>query len=157
VVHSKGHSRKAPIRTSLNSKKRKENTTPFSVKLLNSTVLHWAAQVLNRQYDPDQWTLLLLQDCANAVDAQTAFETAEAREQSSESTAANVAAAVWRDTIVRENTGARVERLAWLRSMAKSTQTSANSGEYAPYRVVIYAVSAQSAEQTCLLVTCFAC
>ncbi|KAL0051727.1 hypothetical protein WJX82_001059 [Trebouxia sp. C0006] len=68
-------------------------------------------------------------DCANAVDAQTAFETAEAREQSSESTAANVAAAVWRDTIVRENTGARVERLAWLRSMAKSTQTSANSGQ----------------------------
>ncbi|KAL0027777.1 hypothetical protein WJX77_004547 [Trebouxia sp. C0004] len=67
--------------------------------------------------------------CANLVDAQTAFETAEAREQSSESAAANVAAAVWPDTIVRENTVARVERLAWLRSMAKSTQISATSGQ----------------------------
>ncbi|KAA6416479.1 MAG: ATPase AAA [Trebouxia sp. A1-2] len=62
--------------------------------------------------------------CANVVDAQTAFESANARQQSSESAAANVAAAVWPDTIVRESTVARVERLAWLRSMAKSTQIS---------------------------------
>jgi hypothetical protein len=72
------------------------------------------------------------------VDAQTAFETAEAREQSSESAAANVAAAVWPDIIVRENNVARVERLAWLRSMAKSAQTSATSGECVPNRVDIY-------------------
>ena len=110
---------------------------------------------LNSQYLPDQLISLLLQDCANLVDAQTAFETAEAREQSSESAAANVAAAVWPDTIVRENTVARVERLAWLRSMAKSTQTLATSGEYVPNRVdiYIYAVSAQCTAQTCLLVT----
>ncbi len=106
----------------------------------------------NRQYLPDQSTSLLVQNCANLVDAQTAFETAEAREQSSESAAANVAAAVWPDTIVRENTVARVERLAWLRSMAKSTQTSATSGEYFPYCADIYAVPAQRTEQTCLLV-----
>jgi len=83
-----------------------------------------------------------LQNCANLVEAQAAFETAEARKQSSESAAANIAAAVWPDTIVRENTVARVERLAWLRNMAKSTQASATSGEYSPHRVDIYAVSA---------------
>ena len=106
---------------------------------------------LNRKYLPHQSTSLLVQNCANLVDAQTAFETAEAREQSSESAAANVAASVWPDTIVRENTAARVERLAWLRSMAKSTQTSATSGEYDPYCVDIYTVSAHRTE-TCLLV-----
>lgn len=123
MVHSKAHSCKAPICTSL-----------------------------NRQHLPDQSTSLLLQNCANLVEAQAAFETAEARKQSSESAAANIAAAVWPDTIVRENTVARVERLAWLRNMAKSTQASATSGEYSPHRVDIYAVSAQRTEQACLLV-----
>ena len=124
-VHSKAHSGKAPIYTSL-----------------------------NRQYLPDQSTSLLFQNCTNLVDAQTAFETAEAREQSSESAAANVAAVVWPDTIVRENTVARVERLAWLRCMAKSTQTSATSGEYVADRVdiYIYAGSASCTKQKCLLV-----
>lgn len=85
------------------------------------------------------------------VDAQTAFESANARQQSSESAAANVAAAVWPDTIVRESTVARVERLAWLRSMAKSTQISTTSGGYIPYRVDIYAVIALCTG-TCLLI-----